>query len=134
MAGVNSKVAQTHDDNLESFSIFWLDAQVNTTEENKKAQIKLRQTINHLKTFEDQNQCQQHILSMSQQDRLILIVSGRSGKQLVPQIHPLRQVSSIYVYCLDKNAHEQWAKNYTKVCCISLFSSLFSNFRLKMSL
>ena len=124
MAGVNSKVAEIHDDNLESFSIFWLDAQVNTTEENRKAQQKLRQIINHLKTFEDQNQCQQFILSLAPEDRLILIVSGRCGRQLIPQIHQLRQLSSIYVYCMDKKANEQWAKDFTKVCCISFYSSI----------
>jgi hypothetical protein len=124
MANVNSKVAETHDDNLESFSIFWLDPQVNTTEENRKAQHKLRQIINHLKTFDDQNQCQQFILSLAPEDRLILIVSGRCGKQLIPQIHPLQQFSSIYIYCMDKTANEQWAKDFTKVCCISFYSSI----------
>ena len=115
MAGVNSKTSQTHDDNLETFSLLWLDAQVNTTEENRQAQQKLRKIINHLKTFDDQNQCQQYILSLSPQDRLVLIVSGRLGRQLVPQIHQLRQISSIYIYCMDKQANEQWAKNFTKV-------------------
>ena len=121
MASANSKVAEIQDDNLESFSIFWLDAQVNTTEENKKAQQKLRQIINHLKTFDDQNQCQQFILSMLPEDRLILIISGRCGRQLIPQIHQLRQLSSIYVYCLDKKANEQWTKNFSKVCCIYFY-------------
>ena len=122
MAGVNSKVAGIHDDNLESFSIFWLDAQVDTTEENRKAQQKLRQIINHLRTFDDQSQCQQFILSMPPEDRLILIISGRCGRELVPQIHQFRQLSSIYVYCFDKKANEQWAKNFSKVSNISFYS------------
>jgi hypothetical protein len=115
MAGVSSKTSQTYDDNLETFSLFWLDAQVNTTEDNRQTQQKLRQIINHLKTFDDQNQCHQHILSLSPQDRLVLIISGRCGRQLVPQIHQLRQLTSIYVYCMDKKANEQWAKDFTKV-------------------
>ena len=68
-----------------------------------------------MKTFDDQNQCLQRILSLSTQDRLVLIVSGRCGRQLVPQIHHLRQVSSIYVYCMDKKANEQWAKDFIKI-------------------
>jgi hypothetical protein len=36
MAGVNNKTSQTCDDNLETFSLFWLDAQVNTTEDNRQ--------------------------------------------------------------------------------------------------
>ena len=115
MAGVNSKSLEISDHNLETFSIFWLDAKVNTTEDNRNTQLKLREIINHLKTFDDQNQCHQKILSLSTQDRLVLIVSGRCGRQLVPQIHHLRQVSSIYVYCMDKKANELWAKDFIKI-------------------
>ncbi len=129
MAGVNSKAFQAHDDNLETFSLLWLDAQINTTEDNQQVQLKLRESINHLKTFDDQQQCQQYILSLSPQDRLVLIMSGRCGRQLLPQIHQLRQVSSIYIYCMDKTANEQWAKNFTKVWHIP-FSFLFYYFLL----
>jgi len=115
MAGVNSKSLEISDHNLETFSIFWLDEQVNATEDNRRTQLKLREIINHLKTFDDQNQCHQKILSLSTQDRLVLIVSGRCGRQLVPQIHHLRQISSIYVYCMDKKANEQWAKDFIKI-------------------
>jgi len=115
MAGVNSKLLQISNENLETFSIFWLDAEVNATEDNRHTQLKLREIINHLKTFDDQDECYQRILSLSTQDRLILIVSGRCGRQLVPQIHHLRQVSSIYVYCMDKKANEQWAKDFIKI-------------------
>jgi len=106
MAGVNSKSLEIPNDNLETFSIFWLDKQVNATEDNRNTQLKLREIINHLKTFDDLGECYQRILSLSTQDRLVLIVSGRCGRQLVPQIHHLRQVSSIYVYCMDKKANE----------------------------
>ena len=115
MAGVNSKSLEISNDNLETFSIFWLDAQVNAAEDNRNTQLKLREIINHLKTFDDQDECCQRILSLSLEDRLILIVSGRCGRQLVPQIHHLRQVSSIYVYCMDKKANEQWAKDFIKI-------------------
>ena len=99
MADVNSKSFQTFDvnENLETFSIFWLDEQVNITEDNRHTQLKLREIINHLKTFDNLYRCHRQILSLSAQDRLVFIVSGRCGRQLVPQIHCLRQLSSIYV-------------------------------------
>ena len=56
--------------------------------------LKLRGLINHLKTFDDQNECLQRILSLSLEDR---------------------QVSSIYVYCMNKKANEQWAKDFIKI-------------------
>ena len=89
---------QTEDDNLEIFSLVWLDAQVNILAENRRTQFELRQIMNHLNTFDDRQQCYQYIKSLSPQERLVLIVSDRYGRQLIPQIHQLRQVSSIYIY------------------------------------
>jgi hypothetical protein len=88
---------------------------VKTSEENRQAQGKLRQVINHLRTFDDENLCKQYTSYSSSQDRFVLIVSGRFGRQIVPQIHHLRQISAIYVYCADKILNETWAKNYPKV-------------------
>jgi len=100
--------------NLETFSIIWLDAIVNDSVENIETQQRLRRFINHLKTFQDRNECIQYIESLPK-DRFVLIVSGRLGQEVVPQIHNLRQIYSIYVYCLDKERNERWAKQYPKI-------------------
>jgi hypothetical protein len=129
MAGMSSKMIQSNHHNLETFSLLWLDEQVNKTEENRQAQRELRQIINHLRTFDDPYQCELYISSSSSQDRFVLIVSGRLGRQIVPKIHHLRQLSAIYVYCRDKKWSEEWAKNYTKVSrslsLVSLINQIF---------
>lgn len=53
MASMNNESFQTYKDNLETFSLYWLDVQVNTTEDNRQTQIEFRQIINHLKIFDD---------------------------------------------------------------------------------
>jgi hypothetical protein len=103
------------DDNLETFSLLWLDASVNTTEDNLRAQDKLRTTINQLKIFENSGECEQYIKSVSVEDRIVLIVSGQLGREIVPRIHPLEQLLSIYVYCQDQKLNEQWSSQYSKV-------------------
>src|ERR1700722_1682677 len=113
------------DDNLETFSIFWLDTEVNN-EENRVAQKQLRSIINHLKTFEDPNEFEQCIQQMIEEDRTVLIVSGLLGRKVVPTIHQLRQVSSIYVYCMNKEENEQWAQSYKKVKT-SVYLNLFDH-------
>ncbi len=40
------------DENLETYSLIWLDAFVNTSEENFQAQKQLQTSINHLLTFD----------------------------------------------------------------------------------
>jgi hypothetical protein len=104
----------TDDKNLEIFSLIWIDENVNI-KDTRDTEQKLRSIINQLKKFQDVKQCQQYIEQRSEQDRLIIIVSGQLGQEIVPSIHNLRQVMSIYVYCMDKRNNEQWACKFAKV-------------------
>ncbi len=104
----------TDDQHLEIFSLIWLDTNVNVAE-TRNTEQKLRSIINHLKKFQDVQQCQQYIEQRSQKDRLLLIVSGQMGREIVPSIHQLRQVISIYMYCMDKKGNEEWTSKFSKV-------------------
>ncbi|CAF1401281.1 unnamed protein product [Adineta steineri] len=104
----------TDDKCLEIFSLIWLDANVDV-KDTRNTEVKLRSIINHIKKFQDIKQCQQYIEQTSQKDRLVLIVSNRLGQEIVPVIHQLRQVISIYVYCMDKKSNEQWSLKFSKV-------------------
>ncbi|CAF1427681.1 unnamed protein product [Adineta steineri] len=104
----------TDDKSLEIFSLIWLDANVNV-KDTRDTEVKLRSIINYIKKFQNVKQCQQYIEQTSQEDRLVIIVSGRLGQEIVPFIHQLRQVISIYIYCVDKKSNEQWAHKFAKV-------------------
>ncbi|CAF1107898.1 unnamed protein product [Adineta ricciae] len=112
---INKSIIRNATDEFNSCSILWLDNSVNTTQENIHGQNLFRSSIGHLKTFDNVDRCEEYILSAPIDERFILIVSGRLGRILTPRIHHLRQVSSIYVYCLDKAINEKWAIAYTKV-------------------
>jgi plasmid stabilization system protein ParE len=99
----------------ETSIVVWLNSEINSSEEKRKAQKQLRTIVKHLKTFEDRNKCEQYIRSISSQDRLVLIVNSQQGREIVPHIHGLRQVTSIYVHGKDKKGNEQWTNHFTKV-------------------
>jgi hypothetical protein len=105
------------ENNLELFSIIWLDLNFNIND-NQNTDEKLRLIINNLKKFEDIQQCQQYIEQTSKDDRLIIMTNDIQGKQIIPDIHHLQQVSSIYIYSIDKSDYQQWTKvkivNYEK--------------------
>ena len=44
-----------------------------------------------------------------------MIISGALGQQIVPRIHDLSQVDSIFILCANKRYHEEWAKNWSKI-------------------
>ena len=104
----------TNNNHLEIFSLIWLDGDVNANG-SRDIEQKLRSVINYLKKFQDIKQCQKYIEQTTQKDRLILVVGGQMGQEIVPLIHHLRQVISIYIYCLDKRKHEEWTCEYRKV-------------------
>jgi hypothetical protein len=110
-----TSILSQHKQNLETYFLIWLDAAVNSSEENVEAQQQLRTSINHLTTFDDDNECEEYIRTVSKYDRIILIISGQLGQKLVPRIHQLQQIFAIYVYCINKMQNEQWAPKFTKV-------------------
>ncbi|CAM4949303.1 unnamed protein product [Rotaria socialis] len=110
----NLMIQTSNNDSLETHSIFWLDASVNN-EENIKAQKQLRSTINQLRTFVDPEEFLDRVRCIQQGDLTILIVSGQMGRIVVPEMQKLAQVSSIYVYCFNKETNLQWSQPYKKV-------------------
>ncbi|CAF1178735.1 unnamed protein product [Didymodactylos carnosus] len=113
--------------NLETFSLIWIDENANKTEDNLTTQKRLRAKINFLKIFEKIDECEQYIQKIKD-EKIILIVSGSVGRQLVPKIHDLTQLSAIYVYCMDKINNEKWAKDYIKVrSVVTQLNELVSN-------
>ncbi|CAF1216028.1 unnamed protein product [Rotaria sp. Silwood1] len=103
------------ENNLESIYLIWLDAVVDQSQENIDAQQQIRSIINHLKTFQNIQDCEKYINQISKDDRILLIVSGQLGQEIVPRIHYNRQIFSIYVYCMNKVKNEEWAKHFPKI-------------------
>ena len=103
--------------NFETYALIWLDASINS-QENLEAQNKIRSFINYLQIFANLDQCEMYIRSVPSDDRIVFIVSGDLGQTLVPKIHSLRQIFSIYIYCRNKEFHQTWSKQYNKVSLI----------------
>ncbi|CAF0777936.1 unnamed protein product [Adineta steineri] len=117
--GASHKKHVDDDSNLEIYSIIWLVPSYYTSEDVYKIQQRLRISINYLKIFEDNIQCEEYIRSVNSEDRLILIVNDQFARQLVPRIEQLRQVHSIYIHYLDKSINQQWFEQFSKIKSLS---------------
>ncbi|CAF4575409.1 unnamed protein product, partial [Rotaria magnacalcarata] len=73
-------MTKCNEDNLDTFSLIWLDAEV-SSEKNLNIQQQLRVTINHLKTFEDRDECLQYVQQTPKYNRLALIVNDQWGRE-----------------------------------------------------
>ena len=102
------------DKDLDIFCLIWLDANPNA-QDIRDTEQKLSSIINQLKKFQNVEECQNFIEERTENDRITMIVSGQFGREIVPSVHKLRQVISIYVYCLDKVRNKEWADKFAKV-------------------
>jgi hypothetical protein len=125
------KVIQTNSlNNLEAFACLWLDADVANTEDNRETEQNLRQFINHLRTFNKANECVE-VIEKTKKEKVVLIVSGKLGRDVIPSIHHLPQLIACYIYCFDESEHQEWAKNYPNVIILKFYplNLVFSRFK-----
>ncbi|CAF3698986.1 unnamed protein product, partial [Adineta steineri] len=102
------------DNHLETFTLIWLETNIND-QKHEDIEEKLRTTINHIKKFDDLDKCQKYIEQASKDDEIVLLISGRSGQQLVPFIHQLQHISAIYIISEDKENDKIWARDFPKL-------------------
>lgn len=105
-------------DNLETYSIVWLDSSVDSNDEKLTIQKRLRFLIDYLKCFSNENLCENYLMKSNENERICLIISGQLGKDLVHHVHHLKQISMIYVFCIDKSRYQSWANQYPKIKAI----------------
>ncbi|CAF0823906.1 unnamed protein product [Adineta steineri] len=86
----------------------------------------LRLLDKNLRIYNDKNKCEEYIKTQSEPVEITLIVNGSLGQQIVPDVHQLTHIIDIYVYCMKKDEHEKWAKQYDKIQGVFVdFDSLY---------
>jgi tetratricopeptide (TPR) repeat protein len=101
---------------MQDFLLIWLDVHIDESnnEDYRNYITKLRRIVNTIDTFTQAYKCVD-FLSETKNEKAFLIVSGALGEQVVPLIHDMSQLDSIYIFCDDESRHEQWAKKWSKV-------------------
>lgn len=104
---------------VDSPVVAWCDANIDKDAnqlDNLNTLLKLGLIANRqrklIHTFSHIEACQKFIKNVN---NVFLIVSGSMGKTLVPLIHDLEQIHSIYIFCMCKANYETWAKQYKKI-------------------
>ncbi|CAF1242959.1 unnamed protein product, partial [Rotaria sordida] len=97
---------------IQNFLLVWLDAQIDESTDDFRNSIKhLRQTVNTIEIFDDDNECINYITQI-QKEKAFLIISGALCQSIVPRIHQLNQLYSIYIYIVGNHRN---TKNGQKI-------------------
>ncbi|CAF4523009.1 unnamed protein product, partial [Rotaria sp. Silwood2] len=100
---------------IQNFLLVWLDAQIDESTNDFYNSIKhLRQTVNTIEIFDDENECINYITQI-ENEKAFFIISGALCQSVVPRVHQLNQLYSVYVFCRQPSKYEEWAKNWPKV-------------------
>lgn len=108
---------------VKEYLIVWHDANGNAMENiQEKAEL---QNICDLKVFTDWEEAS--VFIQGTQIYCHVVTSETNGELLVGKISGLANVSSISVFCRNREYHSQWAKKYKKIICVeNIFQDLVS--------
>ena len=95
-------------------TVVWVDANVNSSEENQNVYRIMSDTFDTVNIFETVPDCEEYIRSVPT-DVIVLVASGRLSRDIIPAVNTLEQVSAMFIYCMDPAPHERWIEHYPKV-------------------
>ena len=100
----------------QNFRLIWLDAAIDEmdNEDYHHNMTKLRSIVNSIDSFTDADKCVDFV-SEIKDETVFVIISGALGQHIVPTIHFMPHIDSIYINSSNKSADEQWIIDWTKV-------------------
>ena len=100
---------------LQNYLLVWIDP--NVDESNSDCQHTLQQlrtVVNDVSVFTEPDACVAFLQSVNQ-EKAFVITSGGLGQNLVPCIHTMAQVHTIYIFCGNRALHTSWATKWSKI-------------------
>ncbi|CAF0819352.1 unnamed protein product [Adineta steineri] len=100
---------------MQNVLLIWLDNNINESNVDCSNTIKqLKRVVNNINTFTDGEECLEFIQTINN-NKVCMIVSGSLGKHIVPHVHDMSQVDTIFIFCNNQEWHKQWAKEWPKI-------------------
>ncbi|CAF0909322.1 unnamed protein product [Adineta steineri] len=100
---------------VQNFLLIWLDNNINNNNADCNNTIKqLKRVVNNVNTFTDCNQCIEFIQTITK-NKICMVVSGSLGKYIMPHIHDMYQVDTIFIFSRHRRWRKRWAKQWSKI-------------------
>ena len=100
--------------NFEGITLIWYDPRMGTTDDTKITTEELREINDRVIMCSDPFDCLNHIQSV-ENEKIFLITSGKGATSIVPEIHQLKQVDSIFIFCLKIDKYQHLLKEYESI-------------------
>jgi hypothetical protein len=101
---------------VQNVLLIWLDNSIDEGNDDcQNTLAQLRRVINAVNIFTGGDECIEFITNNSSQEKVCMIISGALGQLIVPVVHNMSQVDSIFIFCGNRQRHEEWAKEWPKI-------------------
>ncbi|CAF0872582.1 unnamed protein product [Didymodactylos carnosus] len=110
-----SATTKKENQRIPNLVIIWLDPTCNDHNEFKRYYFNnpLVEPESWL-YFDNHEHCADYIKG-SPRKKIFLIVTGRFGEEMIPELHNLIQLHSVYIYCKNITKNKQWSLNFDKI-------------------
>ena len=100
---------------LQNILIIWIDSDINkSTKDGQNALAELETVFNDVHIF-TQPDAAIDLLTEVNYMKAFLIIETIVSQQLVPLIHDIPQLNSIYIFSGNQSQHEQWTEEWIKI-------------------
>lgn len=114
MAAVNL-TTNIHPKRMQNSLLIWVDGSVKDDDADTEKTLKNFHSITtNVIVVKRKNQCI-HLLKDFETTRCFVVSSGALGQTLVPEIHGISNLESIYIFCGSEKFHQEWTKEWSKV-------------------
>ena len=98
----------------ENYMVVWVDASIDPSNRDcQNTLTQLRSVVNQVEQCTSAEQCIEQLEKT--EETSFVISSGALGQDLVPDIHGMPKLDAIYIFCGNKQRHQQWAQNWPKI-------------------
>ncbi|CAF1401652.1 unnamed protein product [Adineta steineri] len=100
---------------MQNVLLIWLDNNFNDNNVDCNNTIKqLKRVINNVNTFTDGEQCVEFIRTITN-NKVCMIVSSSLGQHIVPHVHDMFQVDTIFIFCNNHECDKAWTREWPKI-------------------
>jgi len=99
----------------QNFLLIWLDPNINeSTDDHQNTVARLRNVVNNINIFTKPDEAVDFLTEVDGM-KAFLITDDTIGQQIVPLIHDIPQLDSIYIFSNKQIQHEAWKKKWVKI-------------------
>ncbi|CAM4778595.1 unnamed protein product [Rotaria magnacalcarata] len=116
MSGLKSTAAMPSRRRMtQNYLVIWVDGKIDENNDDcRNTLVQLRAVISDVNVCRTPEQCVE-FLNEIDDGKAFIISSGALGQTLVNDIHGIPKVDAIYIFCDNKECHESWSKDWSKI-------------------